>query len=148
MHWDCYASWVHRERLASAIFDRSWAQALQAPRWGIAACTLLALVIVNPDEDARAVEVVLARTGAIYRVPLEDWGYWLSNPAAAHPFEQQTLDEALAPLRGAMASAARLIERAIWPQKPLTPRLLRAQPGVQRPMARMKRETASIVAAG
>jgi hypothetical protein len=47
-----------------------------------------------------------------------------------------------------MASAARLIERAIWPQKPLTPRLLRAQPGVQRPMARMKRETASIVAAG
>jgi hypothetical protein len=115
LHWACYAAWPHRERLAGAFFRRSCALAQETTRWGLAARTPLALVVVNAEEKTMIAEVVIARTGAVYRVPLEGWSYWLATPAAAHPFEQATLDEALAPLRLAMGSAALLLERAVWP---------------------------------
>jgi hypothetical protein len=115
LHWECFARWPHQERFAATLFARACSHAQDNPSWGIGACTEHALLTINVNQHAGYLEVVIARTGARYRINLEEWSRWLEAPPAAHALEREALEEALGPLRSTLSSPGRVLEQASWP---------------------------------
>ena len=114
LHWGCYATWPYRERFARVLFECAIAVAEDDPFRGVSACTQLVLVTLDPDPDVSAAGVVVARTGASYRVSLRRWQRWLAAPPAVHPCEQEALEEAVAPLRAELNTPDALLELSVW----------------------------------
>ena len=79
MHWDCYASWPHRQRFASTYFH-FWVEAEATNAfWHRAFLDDEVLVTVNPFEPVNAAWVHLKDTGSRIDVKLKNWVAWLGG---------------------------------------------------------------------
>lgn len=96
VHWDCYADWNERPRVALAYFDFWKEHNEENPYWWQSYLDSTVLVTVNPSEPICQACVCLAKTGSRIMVPLDEWEKWLETGAddARHAVELEAIRSA------------------------------------------------------
>jgi len=119
MHWDCYASWPHRQRFASTYFH-FWVEAEATNAfWHRAFLDDEVLVTVNPFEPVNAAWVHLKDTGSRIDVKLKNWVAWLAAEpeGSSHPVLAAAVRRAKQVLRGKVPTVEQLLASIDQPRK-------------------------------
>ena len=115
IHWDCYAAWEHQARFARLHFEVVRRSNGLNDSWGVAFDDDEMVVSTNPDPLVSEVDVLLAKTGSGFRIPLSDWEHWLDSEWVVdchHQFERAALSAVLPLLRSKLPTPQIVVSAA------------------------------------
>lgn len=95
MHWDCYANWEFQAEFADLYFQ-TLCDCVENEYWSILKAERDFLVVYG--HAVKEVEVVLRKTGSIFRVEQKKWDAWLQKgwpKSCEHECEMKAFKEVL-----------------------------------------------------